>query len=668
MIDFKGVYKNFGTQTVLSDASFRINAGERIGIVGPNGAGKSTIVNLIVGGITPDKGQVTIPVHCRLGYVHQQLNPHAVAVNLVEYVENAQPELHAIEAEIHAIEEQMRGTEEALRAPLLRRIGDLQSRFETMGGYVCRHRAEQALSGLGFPEEQFTQPFKALSGGWQSRAELARIIVAEPDILLLDEPSNYLDTPTVEWLQKYLRKYAGTLVLISHDRYLLNSLTTVTIEIANARAERYPGNYDHYARERVLRYDQRLAAQKNQDRKREQVERFVERFRAKNTKASQVQSRLKQLERMEEIALPRRIRSPGHIRLRPPPHCGVEVVRLEDAGLTYDGQRWILRNFDLRVMRGEKIAFVGYNGMGKTTLLRVLAGSLPLSTGKRVAGHAVSIGYQSQDFAETMDPERTVFETVKGVAPDVADQEVRDLLGGFGFSGDAIDKPVLVLSGGEKIRLSLARLLVKPPNLLILDEPTTHLDIQAREALEKALRGYSGTICLVSHDVDFVRHVAGHIVSITRAGITRYPGGYDYYREKTADDDGDGKKTGDRLPVIGNQKTGNSEQLSVSSGTRGVPDKKELRKQRAAARQEMYNKTKDLKKEILRLESRIEECESARTYLLAQLNGDPAKLDFAALNKQLKKQEDDIGDYTKRWDAATEALEAIVKGDEVEGG
>jgi ATP-binding cassette, subfamily F, member 3 len=335
------------------------------------------------------------------------------------------------------------------------------------------------------------------------RAELARVLASNPAILLLDEPSNYLDIPAIEWLQKFLRDYAGTLIMISHDRFLLNSLTTVTIEVAHGRAERYEGNYDTYVRQREVRYHQRLAAQRNQERQREKLETFIERFKAKSTKAAQAQSKMKMLARLDAVELPKIVVSPGRIRLRPPPHCGVEVVRLENAGLTYDNVRWVLQGIDLRLTRGEKVALVGFNGLGKTTLLRMLAGRLPLSEGKRVVSHNVVIGYQSQDFAETMDPGRTVYEMVKSVASDVSDQETRTLLGGFGFSGDAIDKNVGVLSGGEKIRVAFARLLIKPPNFLVLDEPTTHLDIQARERLEEALQNFEGTMCVVSHDIDF---------------------------------------------------------------------------------------------------------------------------------------------------------------------
>ena len=679
MIAFEHVTKQFGTQVVLADASFQVNPGERVGVVGPNGAGKSTVFNLIVSALAPDKGDVRLPAHCRIGYVHQQLNAHAVPATLLEYAENALPELQAIQTEIHALEEQLQtenpttesveerqsptagsscraSVRSVVKAPLLRRLGELQTRFEQLGGYTLHNRAERTLSGLGFPVEWFSLPFRTLSGGWQSRAELARVLVAEPAVLLLDEPSNYLDIPSIEWLHDYLDEFKGTLLLISHDRYLLNSLCRATIEIANSRAERYPGNYDYYARERDLRYRQRLAAQKNQDRKREQLERFIERFKAKSPFATQAQSRAKQLARMEKIEIPRVAVSPGRIRLRPPPHCGAEVVRLDGAGISYDGQRWVLRGLDLSIGRGEKLALVGYNGLGKTTLLRMFAGNLPPTEGQRVLGHKVQIGYQSQDFAETMDPRASLFYTIKSTAPDVSDQEVRNLLGSFGFSGDAVEKEVGVLSGGEKIRLAFARLLVKPPNFLVLDEPTTHLDIQAAERLEEALQDYQGTICMVSHDIDFVRHVATGIIAMTPPGVTRYAGGYDYYHEKVS---AAGVISHSSL-VTSKKESGAKSTNDKGQMTNDKPDKKALRQRRAQERQALYSQTKDFKKAIHKAEKEVERLETEKAALAQQLSRPNEKADFAALNRRLQQLQYEIDIATAKWEQATEALEKVV--------
>ena len=644
MIDFQDVSKAYGAQTVLDRVSFRINSGERVGIVGPNGAGKSTIFGLITDEVSPDGGKVLAPGDITIGYVRQMAAAASDDATLLEFTESAVPALKTILRDIHDIEQKFQAGGDALPPAALKRLGDLQTEFEHRGGYDIRHRAEQTLCGLGFPVDWLGQAFNALSGGWKTRAELARALVAQPQLLLLDEPSNYLDLPAIEWLQSYLRSFDGTLLLISHDRYLLNTLTRATLEVANGATEKYPGNYDTYVKDRALRYEQRLSAQKNQDRKREQAERFIERFRSKATKASQVQSRIKMLEKMDTVDVPKVITSPGRIHFRPPVRSGQEVVRLEDAGLTYDGERWVLRKVDLRVCRGEKIAFVGYNGLGKTTLLRLLAGMLPLSEGKRVPGHKVHIGYQSQDFAETMLPSMSLLDTLRSSAPDLTDQERRRILGGFGFSGEAAEKQVGVLSGGEKIRVAFARLLASPPNFLVLDEPTTHLDIQARETLEQALQDYEGTICLVSHDVDFVRHVATDVIAMTPPGVTRYPGGYDYYREKM-----------ESAGIAPDEAAQPAQRKSPSAAKTG--DRKTLRRERAEARQKEHAATKELKRAIRLAEARIESFETERAKLLEQLGDGEAGHDFEELNRRLKQIQEEIDLYTQRWEQAVAELE-----------
>ena len=644
MIEFLQVSKRFGGQEVLVQAGFRIGTGERLGIVGPNGAGKSTVFSLIIGELTPDEGNVVVPAHVRIGHVRQDLQPHTVPGTLLDTVQDTVPELQEIHAETARLEKQL-DVEPAAREATLRTLGELQTKFEHLGGYALRSRAEAVLSGLGFAEQSFSQPFQSLSGGWQLRAELARILVMEPQILLLDEPSNYLDIPAVEWLQRHLREFRGTLALISHDRHLLNTLTTATLEIANARATRYPCPYDEYAAERIRRQEQQEAARKNQDRRRAQIERFVERFRSKNTKASQVQSRIKMLEKMDTVEVQDALVSPGTIRLSPPPRCGVEVMRLEQAGVTYDDTTWVLRDIDLRIERGEKTALVGLNGMGKTTLLRALAGARPLSEGNRVVGHGVVIGYQSQAFAETVPPGVTVFEAVKSVSPDVTEQATRTLLGGFGFSGDAVKKHVDILSGGEKIRVAFARLLIRPPNLLLLDEPTTHLDIMAREALEEALRNFAGTVYFVSHDIAFVRHVASSIIAMTPPGITRYAGDYDYYREKT------GLNADASTDAKGGPAAGNT--------VMGEDARKARRRERAHERQERHAQTKGLKADIAKCEDQIQIYEQERARLIEQLSSAGPSTDFAELNRRLKELQSEIERYTQRWEQRVAELEAM---------
>ncbi|MBN1675468.1 MAG: ABC-F family ATP-binding cassette domain-containing protein [Kiritimatiellae bacterium] len=642
MIAFKQVSKSFGAQQILKNVSFFVGAGERVGIVGPNGAGKSTVFHLIGGELSPDAGVVDVQRSARIAHLHQEFDPRNDGVPLLDYVESGRPDLRGILAEIHELEEALQRAADADRAGLLARLGELQTRFESNGGYETGARAEAALCGLGFGVDTLKQPFRQFSGGWQMRAELARVLIGDPDILLLDEPTNYLDIPAVEWLQKYLKGFAGTLVLISHDRYLLNTLTRTTLEIANGQATRYAGNYDFYVGDREARYTQQFAAMKNQQRERERAERFIERFRAKNTKASQVQSRIKMLERMDVIELPHRVLSPGTIRLKKPPRSGREVVRLDGAGATYDGTHWVLRDVDLSLQRGEKIAVVGLNGMGKTTLLRLLAGLLKPAAGKRVLGHKAVVGYQSQEFADTMDPDRTVLETVKAAGAGASEEECRTLLGGFGFSGDTVTKKVMVLSGGEKVRLAFARLLIDPPNFLLLDEPTTHLDVSAREALEQALAAFEGTLCLVSHDIEFVRHVATGILAMAPPGVRRYHGGYAYYREKL-----DAESAG--------------AQAQAAPAPQPQPDsRKARRRERAQIVQQLSRRKKPLEAKIDGLEKRIEELEREQADLTAGLTQHAANTDYRAVHSRLQEIQRELDKHTRQWERYAYELERLL--------
>lgn len=636
MIDFIQVSKQFGTQDVLKSVTFRINAGDRVGIVGPNGAGKSTLFGLISGDVHADKGDIVLPKNTRIGYLHQQLNPHAVDRNLLAYTEDSIPELRTIPARIHELEAQMESFSPLEKERALKQIGNLQHEFEHLGGYEMRTRAEAALCGLGFHVAEFDKPFAAFSGGWQMRAELARTLIANPDLLMLDEPSNFLDLPAVEWLQKFLRAYEGTMLLISHDRFLLRSLATATLEIAGGNATRYQGGYDYYLKEREERIIHQLAAKKNQDREREQIESFVRRFRAKSTKATQVQSRIKQLEKMEVIEAPAAVVNLSKIRIGDPPHSGHEIIRLEQAGVTYDQKRWIFKDLDVQINRGEKVALVGYNGMGKTTLLRTLAGALEPSAGRRVLGHKVVVGYQSQDFAETMPPEKSVFHIVKDQCPTASESDVRKLLGGFGFSGDAIGKQCEILSGGEKIRLAFARLFINPPNFLLLDEPTTHLDVNGREALESALKAYKGAICVVSHDVTFVRNIAEHIIAIDDTGVTRYPGGYDYYLEK--------QETRNLKP-----ETSSGAAASPTAAAKPAERGKDARKARAQQR--------EAEAALRKIEKQIDKLTEEQTALTNEMMS-RRDADFAAINTRLAKIQSEIKSLEAEWESAAEALES----------
>ncbi|MBO4618490.1 MAG: ABC-F family ATP-binding cassette domain-containing protein [Victivallales bacterium] len=664
MIQFVNVSKNFGRQQVIVEANFAIHDGERVGFVGPNGAGKSTLLEMLSGRMKPDHGECSYPGSQRLGYVRQQLNAHAVQCSLIEYTENALPELNAIQEELSKVEMELSHVQGGEQERLLKRLGDLQTRFEHLGGYELRNRAEATLSGLGFSPSRFNDPFVSFSGGWQIRAELTRILVSQPDILVLDEPTNYLDVPAVEWLSSYLKGYPGTLLLVSHDRYLLNTLTNVTLEVMGGQVTRYPGNYAQYMEARVARHENLLAQKRNLDHKKEQLERFIDRFRYKATKAAQAQSRQKQLDKLEDIQVQSITAHGPRIRLPLPPRSGDEVVRLEDVSFSYDGKRDVVSHCDLRLMRGEHVALVGLNGMGKTTLLRLIAGRLAPTAGRVVTGTNVLPGYQSQDYAETMDPNATVYETAKSYASERSEADIRELLGGFGFSGEAIDKKVQVLSGGEKVRLGLARLLLKPLNFLMLDEPTTHLNIHAREALQEALSNYPGTIALVSHDIEFVRGIAKDIYDLRPGKVTRYYGDYDYYREKLAQEQAAqaaaelAAPPPKPVPAVAPKKVQPSAPKTVE---KAVPQRsyKDQKRAESQLRQTFGKLKRPYESQVSACEEKIAALEKEQQAIYEKLNTPAADTDFAALNKRLAEINQESENETWRWEEASTSLEKL---------
>jgi len=636
MIIFDKVTKQYGPQDVLREASFTVNPGERIGIVGPNGAGKSTIFRLIVREEDLEGGEVIVPSGLSIGYLKQQVPQDAEGQSVLAFVLGGCGEILALENALHAAQD------EAAANPsvsALARVGELQHEFEHRDGYQIHTRAETALSGLGFAVERMKEPLYSFSGGWQMRAQLARTLIAHPDILLLDEPSNYLDLPAVEWLQRFLSGYAGTLLLISHDRHLLRTLARDILDVRRGQVIRFSGGFDKYQTDRAARFGQQEARYRTLSKKREEMERFITRFRAQATKAAQVQSRIKMLDKMEPLPELEGDDPTKLIKIPPPPDSGHELMRLESAGFRYGEGPWIFRGVDLRLEKGDRLALVGFNGMGKSTLLKVLAGIQEAQEGRRVLGHHAVLGYQSQEFAETMPPDQSAYRIIRDAArSNITEQQVRTLLGGFGFRGDDVEKATGVLSGGEKIRLAFARIFVNPPNLLILDEPTTHLDIAGREALEQALQSYKGTVCLVSHDISFVRNVANSILAVSPAGIRRWPGGYEYFLEKTG-----GLQSLDSNAAVASKKN-----EAVASPKILVSGKD---------RKEMQKSIRRLETRLAKLEGSIAELESVQAAALQQL-ASGAVSNFAEHQKKLNDLAARIQADTREWVAVGEELEA----------
>ena len=653
MLDFKGISVHYGHQDVLTNVTFRVNKGDRVGVVGPNGSGKSTLFKIVLGEMSTDTG--VIENNPRIGWTRQNPEPDSPEETLLEYSLRGIPGLSEMEAEMAELEADLQDPAK------MKRYGELQTKFEHLGGYDIETRVKIALGGLGFTTDEFEKPFRSFSGGWRMRAELSRVLASKPDLLLLDEPSNYLDLPAVDWLQKYLKAYDGTLMLISHDRYLLRTLTNIIVEVDAGTATRYEGDLDYYLREREVRYEHLKAAKENQDHHREQLQRFVDRFRAQATKAAQAQSRQKLIDKIDEerIVLPKRYTQSGRLRLAEPPPSGIEMFRCEKLGFSYDGVKKVFSDIEFNVSRGDKVALIGYNGLGKTTLMRLMAGTRQPTEGKAVIGHNVVPGYLSQEFAETIPPDVSVYRVAKnawdahGGGPE---KIFRNQLGAFGFDENDVEKPSGVLSGGEKIRLAFLRLFLTAPNFLLLDEPTTHLDLDGRRLLQDALQKYSGTIFLVSHDIDFVRAVATSILEITREGIRQYPGGYDYYCEKKAERE---KDVGSRCRCP-EEIPNSSVRLSATPAPVTLTSK-ELRKQRAEARAKVAPRVKELKKRVETAEQKLDELQKQLDEASAELFNPTPTTNFAEVNRTVRTLQFEIDRYTADWEEAATELEQLTQ-------
>ena len=652
MLDFRNISVHYGHQNVLTDVTFRVNKGERVGVVGPNGSGKSTLFKIVLDELSTDHGELIIEGSPTIGSTRQNPEPEFPEETLLQYAVRGVPGFCELEAKMKALEARMDAGEDVFKE-----YGEVQTAFEHMGGYDLETRVKVALGGLGFSVEEFDKPFKSFSGGWCMRAELSRVLASTPDLLLLDEPSNYLDLPAVEWLQKYLKQYQGTLMLISHDRYLLKTLTDIIVEVDAETVTRYEGDLDWYLHEREVRYEHLKAAKENQDHHREQLQRFVDRFRATASKAAQAQSRQKLIDKIDEvrIVLPKRYTQSGRLRLAEPPSSGIEMFRCENLVFSYDGVKNILNDVSFNITRGDKVALIGYNGLGKTTLMRIIAGTRQPTGGKAVLGHNVVPGYLSQEFAETIPPDVSVYRNAKN-AWDAhgggQEKQFRNQLGAFGFDENDIEKPAGVLSGGEKIRLAFLRLFLTAPNFLLLDEPTTHLDLDGRRLLQDALKKYTGTILIVSHDIEFVREVATSVLEITREGVRSFPGGYDYYCEKKAQ----------MAAQSGGVRSAPVQDGSRSPDASASPTAKELRQQRAAERAKNAPRVKELKKRVETAEKKIDELQQKLDEASEELFNPKPTTNFEELNRTVRTLQFEIDRYTADWEEAATELEILTQG------
>jgi ATPase subunit of ABC transporter with duplicated ATPase domains len=531
VIRFDSVSKNHGRQILFMEASASVNRGEKVGLVGPNGSGKTTLFRLLVGEEQPDGGQVVVDRGIRTGYFSQDVGDMAGRTVLAETMAGA-GEVSVVGAELHELEHKM--ADPAFSDQLetiVERFGEVQARFDELGGYGLEARAREVLAGLGFRQEVMEGDVGALSGGWKMRVALARILLMAPDLLLLDEPTNHLDLESIIWLEKFLRDFEGALVMTSHDREFMNRLVGKILEIDGGELTTFSGNFEFYAEQRQL-----LAAQQQAQFERQQAmlakeEAFIAKFKARASHAAQVQSRVKKLEKIEKVEPPRR-RKVIDFDFPTPPRSGEDVAKLAGVNKAY-GQHVIYSKFDFLIRRRERWCVMGVNGAGKSTLLRLIAGESSADSGDVQLGGSVKMGYFAQHAMEILNPDQTVLETLEASFPKASLGSLKALLGAFGFSGDDVDKRCRVLSGGEKARVVLSRMLFDPPNFLVLDEPTNHLDLDTKEMLVKALANFEGTLLFVSHDRRFLSSLSNRVLELGPDGPKLYGGGYTEYVSAT---------------------------------------------------------------------------------------------------------------------------------------
>ena len=598
MISINQVSVNFGGFSLFSDISFMINPKDRIGLVGKNGAGKSTLLKIILGIDQPSEGSVSKPKEVSFGYLPQQMS-YASGKTVLEEALTAFESLNKIEKQIDKINNEIASREdyesEEYHA-LINKLTDLNERLQILGVADKDAMVEQTLKGLGYKLEDLKRQTNEFSGGWRMRIELAKILLQKPDVLLLDEPTNHLDIESIQWLEDFLKNYHGAVVLISHDRAFLDNITKRTIEISLGKVYDYKVSYTKYQELRKERFEQQLATYENQQKKIADTEKFIERFRYKATKAVQVQSRIKQLEKLDRVEIDEQDKASIHFMFPPAPRSGTIVVETERLSKSY-GNNNILNEIDLIIERGDKVAFIGRNGEGKTTLSRIITNDLDYDGNLKI-GHNVKIGYYAQNQDELLNEGKTVFETLDDIAVGDIRTQVRNILGSFLFSGETIDKKVEVLSGGERSRLALAKLLLEPYNLLILDEPTNHLDIRSKEILKHALKSYDGTLLVVSHDRDFLDGLVDNLYEFKDKKIRQHSGNiYEFLKKKKIESFNDIERKSKGKAEKAEEKISESKQTYL--------ERKEIEKQR----RKIVNKITTVEEKITKFESQIEDAE-----------------------------------------------------------
>ena len=652
MISVEGLKVEFNATPLFEDVSYVINKKDRIALVGKNGAGKSTMLKILAGLQHPTAGTISIPRECTIGYLPQVM-VLSDERTVMQEAELAFEHIFEMQADIERMNQELADRtdyESEDYQKLIDRFTHENDRFLMMGGTNYQAEIERTLQGLGFSRADFDRPTSEFSGGWRMRIELAKLLLRRPDVLLLDEPTNHLDIESIQWLENFLATRANAVVLVSHDRAFLNNVTTRTIEISCGRIYDYKVKYDEFVVLRKERREQQLRAYENQQKQIEDTEAFIERFRYKATKAVQVQSRIKQLEKIERIEVDEEDNSALRLKFVCSSRSGNYPVICEDVAKAY-GDHVVFHDVNLTINRGEKVAFVGKNGEGKSTLVKCIMGEISDYTGKLTLGHNVQIGYFAQNQAQLLDGELTVFDTIDRVAVGDIRLKIRDILGAFMFGGEASDKKVKVLSGGERTRLAMIKLLLEPVNFLILDEPTNHLDMRSKDVLKEAIRDFDGTVIIVSHDRDFLDGLATKVYEFGGGVVKEHLGGiYDFLKKKQIENLNELQKS----PSLSESPTG-GKKLSAAEAPQ------------ASAGRLSYEEQKELNKRLKKLERRVADCEAeieqteAAIAILEEKMATPEGASDMSLYEQHQKLKQQLDRVMEEWDAASTELEEAKK-------
>ena len=643
MLQIRDLHYEIADRKLLNGVDWIIQPGKRAALIGPNGAGKTTMLRILNGEIGEHHGSIIKPKEYKIGYLPQE----EVSLghgSVLQIVLKGQKEALEIENKLAELHDELNAPH-ANHEALLKQIGELEHRYDALDGYRLEADAKAILAGLGFREADYERPLAEFSGGWRMRVHLARLLLQKPDLLLMDEPTNHLDIPSLEWLENYLLDFQGSVVIVSHDRFFIDRLAEAIYELDRGKLESYAGNYHFFEREKGQRLELLRKKWEEQQAEREKQEKFINRFRYKNTKAKQVQSRVKQLEKMEIIELP-----------PPPPKLNFEikvnlpsykdVLHLKEMSFRYDTD-WVLRGINLSLYRGEKIAMVGVNGAGKTTMTRLIAKELAPQEGSVEIGERVTMGYYAQHQVDALNLEATIYDEVVSTAADGHRPRVRDILGLFQFRGDDIYKKIGVLSGGEKARVSLTKILLSPVNFLIMDEPTNHLDMMSKEALEHALAHYDGTLILISHDRYFLDKIVNRVVELQDAHMSQFAGNYSYYLEKR-----------DGEPDIIVHSTSKAEVVSASKRN------KEQKRLEAEARQAISKERNRLRKLVNSLEGKIgkmEEKKDALEFDMARPETYEDSEKVVTLQKEHATLKKDLEDCYRQWEEAQLEMEELME-------